>query len=202
MVSFLPILGTAGVGVNYFVGFLPLSSWSQERFLEWSRKGDFEKVQLMKGLGVNLNGTGIAGHTALIAAAREGYVQIVEFLLEEGADPNQANDFGVTPLGTAVKHGHKEVVKLLAAYNVCFNQKYKGENVLAKTVDKPSFELLKLLCELGGNGIDLAPALERAEYVRDPRVIEYLRERVGLQQTELKALFGERSFVGTQLPHL
>ena len=99
----------------------------------------------MKGLELILMAQALL-HTALIAAAREGYVQIVEFCF--GADPNQANDFGVTPLGTAVKHGHKEVVKLLAAYNVCFNQKYKGENVLAKTVDKPSFELLKLLCEL------------------------------------------------------
>ena len=65
---------------------------------------------------------------------------------------------------------------------------------LLRLLINSSFELLKLLCELGGNGIDLAPALERAEYVRDPRVIEYPRERVGLQQTELKALFGERSF--------
>ena len=74
--------------------------------MEWSRKGDFEKVQLMKGLGVNLNGRHCWAHS-LIAAAREGYVQIVEFLLEEGADPNQANDFVSPHLGQLLNMGTK-----------------------------------------------------------------------------------------------
>jgi ankyrin repeat protein len=54
-----------------------------------------------------------AGNSPLQIAALEGYVDIVKFLLEKGADVDTRNIDKETPLIDAVENGHLEVVKLL-----------------------------------------------------------------------------------------
>uniref|UniRef100_A0A1X7TJU3 Uncharacterized protein n=2 Tax=Amphimedon queenslandica TaxID=400682 RepID=A0A1X7TJU3_AMPQE len=53
------------------------------------------------------------GDTALIVAAEEGDYDVVELLLNNGADKKAANFFGKTALVAAVREGHEKVVQLL-----------------------------------------------------------------------------------------
>ena len=52
-------------------------------------------------------------HTALSEAACQGHSHIVEFLLDQGADPNTRSDTGRSPLWRASFSGQVETVKLL-----------------------------------------------------------------------------------------
>ena len=49
---------------------------------------------------------------ALNNASRTGSYSVVNILLERGADKNQANEFGQTPLQVAAEAGHMKVVEL------------------------------------------------------------------------------------------
>ena len=49
-------------------------------------------------------------------AARAGQKELVELLLERGADPTLAGAEWATPLAWARKGGHSEVVKLLEGF--------------------------------------------------------------------------------------
>jgi ankyrin repeat protein len=61
----------------------------------------------------DLNIADNAGNTPLQIAALQGFVEIVEFLLEKRAEVNTRNIEKDTPLIDAVENGHDEVVKLL-----------------------------------------------------------------------------------------
>lgn len=52
---------------------------------------------------------------ALYAAARNGHREVVEYLLDQGADVNTRGVFGATALQWAAFNGHPEVVELLLA---------------------------------------------------------------------------------------
>ncbi|MCK4914482.1 MAG: ankyrin repeat domain-containing protein [Planctomycetes bacterium] len=49
----------------------------------------------------------------LTRAAEEGQIEVVKFLLENGADPHKKNDRGETALKLARQNGHSEIVTLL-----------------------------------------------------------------------------------------
>ncbi len=49
----------------------------------------------------------------LTRAAEEGQIEVVKFLLENGADPKQKNDRNATALQLARQNGHREIVILL-----------------------------------------------------------------------------------------
>ena len=53
------------------------------------------------------------GITPLHMAAQEGHLDIVRYLVERGADFNQADKWGQTPLHAAAYNGHIEVVRYL-----------------------------------------------------------------------------------------
>jgi ankyrin repeat protein len=56
------------------------------------------------------------GGTALMRAAFDGHKEVVELLLEKGADVNAKDKDGGTALMIAYVKGHKEIVKLLKSY--------------------------------------------------------------------------------------
>lgn len=56
---------------------------------------------------------GLFGDTALHLASIHGHVAIVEYLLEERADPSMQNDLGQTPLFTASLHGQERCLEAL-----------------------------------------------------------------------------------------
>ncbi|KAF5895410.1 protein TANC1-like isoform X1 [Clarias magur] len=104
-------------------------------------------VQVLKTL-LALNKTELAvqidaqdtlwGETALSAAAGRGRLDECVFLLEQGAAIAQPNRRGVSPVYTAVKHGHTQVVELLLQ---------RGAEV--ETSDKHSRTLLMIAASEG-----------------------------------------------------
>ncbi|KAL5509622.1 hypothetical protein EMCRGX_G005022 [Ephydatia muelleri] len=62
------------------------------------------------------------GWSPLNAASRNGHLDVVETLLEAGANINQADKDGRTSLDLAVERGHNETVQLLKTYQAKFLQ--------------------------------------------------------------------------------
>jgi ankyrin repeat protein len=56
------------------------------------------------------------GRTPLWLAAREGYVEIVEYLLKHKADPSISDDDGITPLMVALQKKQNLVVEVIRKY--------------------------------------------------------------------------------------
>jgi ankyrin repeat protein len=86
--------------------------------LAWAaRHGQMGMVRLLVQKGANIHATGHLGRTALEYAAEEGHEEIVEFLLDQEAQKNIREKYGVTPSMTplmlAVRRGHLNVVKML-----------------------------------------------------------------------------------------
>ena len=72
---------------------------------------DGVKVLLNAGAKVNVQNS--SGSTALHEAAEDGFLKISELLLEAGAHVLLKNKLGLTPPDLALRHGHKEVCKLM-----------------------------------------------------------------------------------------
>ena len=77
-------------------------------------EGDMERVTLLIQQGVNKNQTGGDDlDTALSAAAKYNKINVVRYLVEQGADMEKANIFGDTPLIYASAAGHVDVARYL-----------------------------------------------------------------------------------------
>lgn len=62
---------------------------------------------------VVLNSVDAFGDTAIHLAAQDGYADVVEFLLDQGANPDLPDNMRNTPLHLAALYGHYQVVWLL-----------------------------------------------------------------------------------------
>jgi uncharacterized protein len=85
------------------------------------------------GADINAVATNGSGYNALTGAVASGHKEIVQWLLENGANANYRYGPGYSPLLTAAANGHLEIVKLLLAH---------GADVQATTNDgKSAFAL-------------------------------------------------------------
>ena len=57
-------------------------------------------------------------------AASWGHRDLVQLLLDAGAEPNKGANDGVTPLHMAAYFGHKDIVKILLDYGAVIDQLY------------------------------------------------------------------------------
>ena len=96
----------------------------------WSIKNgelDSTKEAVDKGADVN---TEINGRYPLHYAADYGQYDVLEFLIQKGADVNLADKHGITPLLAAIWEGHTKCVELLLQ---------KGASKTAKTPEGISY---------------------------------------------------------------
>ena len=56
----------------------------------------------------------------LTLAACGGHVELANLLIERGANLEEVNDEGYTPLMEAAREGHEEMVALLLAHGKCY----------------------------------------------------------------------------------
>lgn len=83
--------------------------------LMYASSGPFEEAVaflLKQGAEVNAQGTQ-EGFTALMTAASEGLLGVVQLLLANGADPSLLDKDGDTAASFARQNGHTEVIELL-----------------------------------------------------------------------------------------
>ena len=77
-------------------------------------KGNIEVLKrLLQAPGVQVDQLSQSQATALFYAAEQGHKQVVELLLENGADPDIADKNQIGPLHIACLHGQTEIVELL-----------------------------------------------------------------------------------------
>lgn len=91
-------------------------------------------------------------NSELLEASMEGDLEMVKRLLEQGADINQANSAGDTPLYVASEMGHVEVVRILIENGADINQaESNGQTPLMIAVESGHFEVVEALLEYGAN---------------------------------------------------
>eukprot|EP01006_Ploeotia_vitrea_P017308 TRINITY_DN48408_c0_g1_i1.p1 TRINITY_DN48408_c0_g1~~TRINITY_DN48408_c0_g1_i1.p1 ORF type:complete len:684 (+),score=76.64 TRINITY_DN48408_c0_g1_i1:30-2081(+) len=107
--------------------------------------GHVEVVKLLVSNGADINQPTIEQETPLYVAAREGFEDIVEVLIQQEAiDMNAISpmDDACTPLHVACAGGHEEVVKILLESNRCTLEAENDEGLtpLQLAVAEPSTE--------------------------------------------------------------
>ena len=94
------------------------------------------------------------GNTALLRASREGRVDDVRILLEDGASVDTSDDDGVTPLMETVQNGNLDIVKALLDAGVDVNaQDNWNETALKKAKKNGHNDIVELLKQAGGSEI-------------------------------------------------
>jgi uncharacterized protein len=85
-----------------------------------ARAGDLESAKLLVASGADVNDHDAWGVSATVLAAHSGYGDLVEFLLENGADPNAAAA-GFTALHEAIMRRDERTVRALLAHGADAN---------------------------------------------------------------------------------
>ena len=78
-----------------------------------SGMGDLVRIRKLVEEGIDVNASNSANLTALQVAAADGHFDIVQYLLQQGADRVKADNDGFSPLIWAARNGHLMVVQLL-----------------------------------------------------------------------------------------
>ena len=119
--------------------------------IENSKKGDIEKVNvLLDKTNVGVNDQDKDGMTPLIAAASRGErsqnADVMDLLIEKGANVNKQNNQGETALYVASKNGQKLAVEILLSHKANPNLKTNtGETPLLAAVRNEDDEIVDTL---------------------------------------------------------
>lgn len=133
------------------------------------------------------------GETALIwAVSRHRNLDLVEFLLDWGADPNATNWENVTALMHAAISGPPAMVELLITAGANIQAKaHGGRRVLQWAIDNDNVAVTKLLLAAGADttGLNLAEEKRTAELYGRPKMLQLLsdyHQKISNQNTDLK----------------
>ena len=118
-----------------------------------ARAGQIEilKANLHK---ININSRDGSGfqQTALHKAVWDGHIQVVKFLVRNGAEIDAKNQNDATPLYIAAQEGQLDVVKFLIEKGANVDEKQKdGFTPLHVAAEKRRLEVVKYLTENGAN---------------------------------------------------
>ena len=80
--------------------------------------GDVAMVQLLIELGATMDGRAGDGMTALMASARNGRYDCVDFLIRNGSNANLVDDLGTSAFTHAQRSGHVGIVELLWPFTI------------------------------------------------------------------------------------
>ena len=114
------VLFTFWTGLVFFhsslSGAKPLETGSfQKNILQAIKSGNQNRIQRYLVLGNSVNSVDRSGMTLLHYAAEVGQLEMVKFLIKNGADPSFTNEIGNTPMHVGVLNSHLAVVKYLIA---------------------------------------------------------------------------------------
>ena len=130
-----------------------------------------------------------SGDTPLHTHAGEGRKEVVEILINAGANVNAKNDTGMSPLHNAVT---KEVVELLIAEGADVNAKNKhGGTPLHEAAASGHKEIVELLiaegADVNAKDVNGYTPLDWAIFNKDTETADLLRKHGGKTGEELKA---------------
>ncbi|XP_044982194.1 ankyrin-3-like isoform X3 [Hordeum vulgare subsp. vulgare] len=120
-------------------------------------------------LGFDINAGSQIGVTALAAAALDGKMDVVRYLLDNGADPNKKDDPGSVPLHCAAKFGHHEAARLLLSRGASVDIAYFHGTPLHIAAYYGKDSVMKVLLEhhadCGAMPIQIAASCGRRKHV-------------------------------------
>lgn len=168
----------SGLGIGKYI-----NDWSGLHLLAYF--GITGKAKRLLEQGSNINGQENAlGVSPLHCAVYQGNDEMVEFLLEKGANGNATTADGQTPLHIASQRGHRKCMKLLFAQKVDLHiVDHSGAPCLHAAVGTATDEstvplLVKHKVDLNfQNPKDGNTALHLAVQCRRPRIILFLLEK-------------------------
>ena len=113
--------------------------------------GQTESVKALLAAGADINTKGENSRSALAFASQEGYTDIVNILLDNGAsDESRDNDYGRTPLWLAAAKGQTDVVRALVSAGADVNtQRNDGISALGIASQEGYTEVAKMLLDNG-----------------------------------------------------
>ena len=118
-----------------------------------AEKGDLERVILLMEQGAYKNQTGgLQSASALCIAAEKNHLNVVRYLVEQGADMEMEDRYGMTPLINASFYGHIEVVRYLLEQGGDRDKATEfGMTSLHSAVEQGQLETAKLLMVYGAD---------------------------------------------------
>uniref|UniRef100_A0A2K6NUR7 BRCA1-associated RING domain protein 1 n=1 Tax=Rhinopithecus roxellana TaxID=61622 RepID=A0A2K6NUR7_RHIRO len=106
-------------------------------------------VKLLPNMAVKRNHR---GETLLHIASIKGDIPSIEYLLQNGSDPNVKDHAGWTPLHEACSHGHLKVVELLLQHKALVNTTgYQNDSPLHDAAKNGHMDIVKLLLSYGAS---------------------------------------------------
>ncbi len=148
-----------------------------------AEENDFEGCKAYLNRGAKVDDCSSDGETALNLAAKNNFADIVELLIEHGANVNYEgyHHESVTPLVHAIRNNAKETAELLLKHGASIHIEHKWEqdqywkDALIAAIDKDSKELVELLIKYGAdvNRTDPSP-LWFAIYHDHEEIAEFL----------------------------
>lgn len=137
-----------------FVRIAPAASKDlNEKLWHAAFDGDFDGAKAAVDAGADVNYRGFGGFTPLLAAAKNGHLEVVKYLVEHGADIDKSdNNRRKTPLLAAAFEGHFEIVKYLVDKGANVNvQAINGWTPLHDAAWVANFEIVKYLVDHGAD---------------------------------------------------
>lgn len=132
--------------------FIPgmCQSCTEHEFSFAASHGNLKLIKSLVRRGMSLETT-IHGETALMLAARNGRVQVAEWLLDHGAHPDTATAWGETALMESAWKGCGPITELLLAHGANAEAQTKwGTTALSEAKSKGHHHIVELLT-LNGN---------------------------------------------------
>ncbi len=119
----------------------------------WVERGDIVAINTLldRNPEIGIDATYEHGWTPLIVAAFHGRLDLVQYLLERGAEVNVQASFGWTALMFAADHGHYEIVKTLLEAGANATLLVEGDdNAYDFAIDSGNTQIGELLKAYGG----------------------------------------------------
>merc|ERR1712062_340302 len=129
-------------------------SQKEERLWNAANEGDLATVrELIKTTFVDtLEGSLFGTWTPLIEAAANGHKDIVQILLDNGANIDYQDNLGRTALMLAAGNGHKDIVQILLDNGANINQQNNyGETALTRAALNGKKDVVQFLLDRGAN---------------------------------------------------
>lgn len=116
-----------------------------DQLIEMIKNGNVRLSQeIIESETIDLNKQNEEGQTALMSAAENGRVRLLEMLIEKKVDLNKQNNLGETALIKAIQKGYNRVAQILIENDADLNlQTHKGLSALIIAVQKGDMDMVE-----------------------------------------------------------